>query len=164
MRHRKSGRKLGRDNSHRQAMLQNMVTSLFRYGRIQTTEARAKELRRLAERVITMGKRAPTSGLVGLAGDELAQAQARRVHQIRRARLWVKEREALTRVFGEYADRFKERPGGYTRILKVGARPGDNADMVLIELVGNESDSAAVDAADIIAASQSSSQEPSPSV
>ena len=164
MRHRKSGRKLGRDNSHRQAMLQNMVTSLFRYGRIQTTEARAKELRRLAERVITMGKRAPTSGLEGLAGDELAQAQARRVHQIRRARLWVKEREALTRVFGEYADRFKERPGGYTRILKVGARPGDNADMVLIELVGNESDGAAVDAADIIAASQSSSQEPSPSV
>ena len=164
MRHRKSGRKLGRDNSHRQAMLQNMVTSLFRYGRIQTTEARAKELRRLAERVITMGKRAPTSGLVGLAGDELAQAQARRVHQIRRARLWVKEREALTRVFGEYADRFKERPGGYTRILKVGARPGDNADMVLIELVGDESDSAAVDAADIVAASQSSSEEPSPSV
>lgn len=164
MRHRKSGRKFGRETAHRQAMFRNMVTSLFLYGRIQTTEAKAKELRRIAERVLTLGKRAPTSGLEGLTGDELAQAQARRVHQIRRARLWVKERAALNRVFGEYADRFKARPGGYTRILKIGARPGDNADMVLIELIDDASDSGDVDVVETSSASQAPVDEPSQSV
>lgn len=135
MRHRKSGRKLGRTSAHRRAMYGNMVTSLLLHGRIRTTEAKAKELRRIAERVITLGKKSPSSALEGLSGEELVKARARRLHHVRRARLWVKDRSALTRLFGEYADRFQQRPGGYTRILKVGPRPGDNADMAIIELV-----------------------------
>jgi len=117
-------------------MYRNMVTSLLLHGRIRTTEAKAKELRRIADRIITLGKKSPTSGLEGLEGEQLAAARARRLHHIRRARVWVKDRAALNRLFGEYADRFQERPGGYTRILKIGVRPGDNADMALIELVG----------------------------
>jgi len=136
MRHRNSGRRLGRTSAHRRAMYRNMVTSLLLHGRIRTTEAKAKELRRIADRIITLGKKSPTSGLEGLEGEQLAAARARRLHHIRRARVWVKDRAALNRLFGEYADRFQERPGGYTRILKIGVRPGDNADMALIELVG----------------------------
>lgn len=135
MRHRKSGRKLGRTSAHRRAMYRNMVTSLLLHGQIRTTEAKAKELRRIADRVITLGKQSPASALEGLSGEELALARQRRLHHIRRARVWVKDRSALNRLFGEYADRFKERPGGYTRILKIGARAGDNADMAIIELV-----------------------------
>lgn len=136
MRHRNSGRRLGRTSAHRRAMYRNMVTSLLLHGRIRTTEVKAKELRRIADRIITLGKKSPTSGLEGLEGEQLAAARARRLHHIRRARVWVKDRAALNRLFGEYADRFQERPGGYTRILKIGVRPGDNADMALIELVG----------------------------
>ena len=135
MRHRNAGRKLSRNSSHRTAMFRNMVTSLLIHGRIRTTEAKAKELRRIAERIITMGKHAPTSGLEGLDGEQLAAAQARRLHLLRRARVWIKDRSALSRVFGQYADLYRERNGGYTRILKLGVRPGDNADLALIELV-----------------------------
>ncbi len=137
MRHMKSGRRLGRDSSHRKSMFRNMVTSLMLHGRIKTTEAKAKELRRLADRVITMGKRVPPSALEGLSEDELADATAKRVHNIRRARRLIHDRDALHMVFNDYAERFKERPGGYTRIVKAGFRPGDNAPMALIELVGN---------------------------
>ena len=137
MRHRKSGRRLGRNSAHRKAMYRNMVTSLMVHGRIKTTEAKAKELRRIADRVITMGKRVPPSSLESLSGEELKAAQARRLHFIRRARRWVNDKEALERLFGEYAERYKQRPGGYTRILKVGYRNGDQAPMALIELVGD---------------------------
>ena len=135
MRHRKSGRKLGRNSSHRKAMYRNMVTSLMLHGRIQTTEPKAKELRKVADRVISLGKRVPQSSLEGLSGDELATARAQRVHAIRLARRYIVDRDALDRVFGEYAERFKDRPGGYTRIYKLGFRPGDDATMTLIELV-----------------------------
>ena len=137
MRHRKSGRRLGRNSSHRKAMYRNMVTSLMVHGQIQTTEAKAKELRRIADKVITMGKRVPPSTMEGLSGEALKAAQARRVHFIRRARRWVNNPEALERLFGEYAERYKLRPGGYTRIRKVGFRSGDQAPMALIELVGD---------------------------
>ena len=137
MRHRKSGRRLGRNSSHRKAMYRNMVTSLMVHGQIQTTEAKAKELRRIADKVITMGKRVPPSSLDSLSGEELKAAQARRLHFIRRARRWVNNPEALERLFGEYAERYKLRPGGYTRIRKVGYRSGDQAPMALIELVGD---------------------------
>lgn len=135
MRHLKARRKLGLNPSHRTAMLRNMVTSLFLHGRIRTTEARAKELRRIAEKLLTLGKRVPPSTLAGLEGDALTAARARRVHAIRQARVWVNSREALSAVFGEYAERYISRPGGYTRILKLDWRPGDNAKMALIELV-----------------------------
>ena len=137
MRHRKAGRRLGRNSAHRKAMYRNMVTSLMVHGQIQTTEAKAKELRRIADKVITMGKRVPPSTIEGLSGEALKAAQARRVHFIRRARRWVNNPEALERLFGEYAERYKLRPGGYTRIRKVGYRSGDQAPMALIELVGD---------------------------
>jgi ribosomal protein L17 len=126
-------------------MYRNMVTSLLVHGRIKTTDSKAKELRRIADRVITMGSKVPLSALEGLSGEELQAAQARRLHYIRRARRWVNNREALERLFGEYAERFSARPGGYTRILKVGHRAGDNAPMALIELVGDFDPSQAKD-------------------
>lgn len=136
MRHLKIGRKLGRNSSHRKALYRNMVTSLMVHGRIRTTEAKAKELRRFADQVITLGKAVTPSSLEGLEGLELEKAKAQRLHNIRRARKMVLDQGALHRVFNEYAERFKERPGGYTRIYKVGFRPGDNAPMAVIELVG----------------------------
>ena len=127
MRHRVAGRQLSRNSPHREAMFRNMVTSLMVHGRIQTTEAKAKELRRYAEKVITLGKKG--------AGGSDAKAKAKRIHLLRQARHWVRDEEALNRVFTEYAERYKGRAGGYTRILKLGFRPGDNAAMALIELV-----------------------------
>ena len=143
MRHRKTGRRLGRNSAHRKAMYRNMVTSLMVHGRIKTTEAKAKELRRIADKIITMGKRVPPSSLDTLSGEQLKAAQARRLHFIRRARRWVNNPEALERLFGEYAERYKQRPGGYTRIRKMGFRSGDQAPMALIELVGDYDPSSA---------------------
>jgi large subunit ribosomal protein L17 len=122
-------------------MYRNMVTSLMVHGQIKTTEAKAKELRRIADKIITMGKRVPPSSLEGLKGEELKAAQARRLHFIRRVRRWVNSPEAIERLFGEYAERFAKRPGGYTRILKTGFRSGDDAPMALIQLVGDFSES-----------------------
>ncbi len=116
MRHRKGGRKLGRSSSHRQAMLRNMVTSLLDHERIQTTDAKAKELRRVAERMITLGKR----------GD---------LHARRQALSFIRSKEVTGKVFDELADRYRERPGGYTRVIKVGNRVGDAAPVSIIELV-----------------------------
>ena len=136
MRHRKAGRRFGMDSSARKAMLRNMVTSLMVHGRIKTTEARAKELRGVAEKVITIGKRAPS--LDGLGGEALVAARAKRVAAIRRAKLWVNDEGAIGRIFGEYAERFADRPGGYTRVVKAGVRAGDNSPMAFISLVDAE--------------------------
>lgn len=133
MRHRKSGRKLNMDSSARKAMFRNMVTSLMLHGQIRTTEARAKELRRFAERIISLGKNAPA--VDGLEGDALQAARAARVHAMRQARRWINNDEAIERLFGEYAERFRARPGGYTRVVKAGRREGDNAPMAVIQLV-----------------------------
>ena len=135
MRHLKSGKRLGVGSSRRKAMLRNMVTSLMQHGRVRTTEARAHELRRVAERLITLSRRVPHHTLAGLEGDVLKEALARRVHAIRLARLWIEDREVLQKLFSEYSDRYEHRPGGYTRTFKLGKRPGDQADMALIELV-----------------------------
>ena len=117
MRHRKKGRGLSRSPSHRRALLRNMATSLFEHERITTTEARAKELRPYAERLITLAKR----------GDLHARRQAARR---------ISDREVLGKLFDDLGPRYTERPGGYTRILKLGTpRKGDAADMALIELV-----------------------------
>lgn len=142
MRHRKAGRKFGMDASARKAMLRNMVTSLMVHGTIKTTEARAKELRGVAERVLSIGKRAPS--LAGLDGAELANARAARVTAIRRARLWLNDDDAISKVFGEYAERFAARPGGYTRVVKAGRRAGDNSAMAFISLVGPVGESEAL--------------------
>ena len=135
MRHLKAGRKLSILPQHRKAMFGNMVTSLMEHGRVRTTEAKAKELRSIADNIITLSKRVPASRLGTLEGEALRKAQADRVHAIRQARRWITDRDVLTKVFTEYSALFEHRPGGYTRILKLGKRPGDNADMSLIELV-----------------------------
>lgn len=135
MRHLKAGRRLGLNSAHRHAMLRNLVTSLMRHERLQTTEARAKELRKVADRVITLARRVTPDSLVGLEGAALQTAQSNRVHAIRQARLLIEDRELLERIFSVYSARYATRPGGYTRILKLGTRPGDQAKMVLIELV-----------------------------
>ena len=108
MRHRKGTVRLNRSASHRKAMFRNMVTSLFREERVETTVAKAKECRRVAERVITYAKR----------GDLHARRQAARV---------VRDNAVLKKLFDEIGPRYSERPGGYTRILKTGFRAGDNA-------------------------------------
>jgi len=136
------------DSSARKAMLRNMVTSLMLHGSIRTTEARAKELRRFAEKIITLGKKAPA--LDGLEGEELAKAKADRVHLIRNAASFLQSDAAVKRVFGEYAERFAGRAGGYTRVIKAGLRPGDNADMAIIQLTeavgaGDAADTAAAE-------------------
>lgn len=116
MRHKKSGRKLGRNSSHRKAMFANMVTSLFEHGRIKTTDAKAKELRRVAANLITLGKK-----------DSL--------HAKRLAARTIRERAVLVKLFDVIAPGYTERHGGYTRIMKLGNRRGDNAPMSIIELM-----------------------------
>ncbi len=135
MRHRKAGRKFGMDASARKAMLRALVTSLLKHGRITTTEARAKELRRFAEKVITIAKHAPGAPATEDTSPEAAKARAGRVHAIRQARLWVNDNLALNRLFNEYAQLLAERAGGYTRVIKTGFRKGDNAPMAVIEVV-----------------------------
>jgi len=118
-------------------MYRNMVTSLMLHGRIRTTESKAKELRRVADRVITLGKTVPPSLLEGEDQTGHQELRARRLHAFRRAKRLVNNPEALHKVFNEYAEHFKERPGGYTRIYHLGNRPGDNAPMAIIELVSD---------------------------
>ncbi len=116
MRHAKQGRKLGMTSAHRKAMLGNMVCSLIEHGRIKTTVTRAKEAKPLAEKMITLGKK----------GDLSARRQA--VARLR-------SKDAVHQLFAEIAPRFAERPGGYTRIVRIGPRQGDAAEMVFLELV-----------------------------
>lgn len=134
MRHRNSGRRLGRNASHRTALFNNLVTSLLTHGRIETTEAKAKELRRFADATITWG--ISVHALVA-KGDKASKAEkAQVVHARRMARLTVTTRTALDRLFTEVAPHFATRKGGYTRILKTRTRKGDAAPMAFVELVG----------------------------
>lgn len=116
MRHRVKGRQLSRTASHKRAMMNNMVTSLFEHEAVVTTTAKAKELRPFAEKLITLARR----------GDLHARRQVERR---------IKDRVILKRLFDEIGPRFAARPGGYVRILKLGFRPGDGADMARIELL-----------------------------
>ena len=134
MRHRKSGRRLGRNSAHRSAMYRNMVTSLLEHERITTTEAKAKELRRFAERTITRG----LSIQEILAKPEEQRTGAEKasiVHAYRMAGRLVRSRDVLEKLFTEIAPRYTTRPGGYTRIVKTVPRVGDAARMAIIELV-----------------------------
>jgi large subunit ribosomal protein L17 len=115
MRHLNSGRKLNRSSAHRKALFRNLVTSLIEHEHVRTTDAKAKELRRIADRMVTLGKRGS-------------------LHARRQAAAYVRTRSAVTKLFDEVAARFRERPGGYTRIIKLGHRHGDAAPMSMIEL------------------------------
>lgn len=109
-------KKLGRPTAHRKSMLRNLTTDLLRYGRIQTTKDRAKEARRMAEKMITLGKR----------GD---------LHAKRQAFSYLLDDAVVAKLFDEIAPKYEDRNGGYTRILKLGPRQGDNAEVVFVELV-----------------------------
>jgi len=119
MRHRVRGKKLRRNSAHRRALLRNLVTSLLDKERVKTTVAKAKAVRPLAERMITLAKR-----------DTL--------HSRRRALRFVFKKDVIRKLFEELGPRFSERPGGYTRIVKIGPRAGDGAEMAMIELIGSE--------------------------
>ena len=119
MNHRKTGRKLGRTSAHRKALFRNMVTSLLEHEQIRTTDAKAKELRGVAERMITLGKKGT-------------------LHARRNALRTIRSKDVTAKVFDELADRYKDRPGGYTRVIKLGQRPGDAAPMSIIELVDRD--------------------------
>ncbi|CAK8713400.1 MAG: LSU ribosomal protein L17P [Candidatus Electronema aureum] len=119
MRHRNAGRKLNRTSAHRLAMLRNIVTSLLEHERIVTTLPKAKEVRREAEKMITLGKR----------GD---------LHARRQALAYVRSRDIVAKLFDKLSPQYADRQGGYTRIIRTGVRPGDAAPMALIELVDYE--------------------------
>ena len=116
MRHKIAGTKLGRDSGHRRAMFRNLVTDLLGYEKITTTEAKAKEVRGLAEKMITLGK----------AGDLSSRRQAL---------AFIMGKKVVDKLFNDLAPRYAERPGGYTRIIKLGTRLGDGAAIVQLELV-----------------------------
>ena len=121
MRHRKAGRKLGRTSSHRDAMLRNMVTSLLDQERIVTTVPKAKEARRVAEQMITLGKR----------GD---------LHARRQALAYIRSKDIVAKLFDEISSQYASRQGGYTRIIRTGTRAGDAAPMAILELVEYQGD------------------------
>jgi len=124
MRHRRAGKKLGRDSAHRKALYSNLAGALIEHGRIKTTEAKAKAVKPFAEQMITLGKR----------GD---------LHARRLALAELRSQDVVHQLFADVAPRFAERPGGYTRIVKLGPRSGDAADMVYLELVDYEPSGAA---------------------
>ena len=121
MRHLKSGRQLSRNSSHRWALMRNLITALLREEKIRTTDPKAKELRRWVDRVISLGKEGT-------------------LHARRQAAAIVQDKTVVRKLFDTIGPRFKERPGGYTRIIKVGVRHGDAAQMSIIELVGGEAE------------------------
>src|SRR5438128_12698483 len=116
MRHHKAGKKLGRDSAHRRALYSNLAAALIEHGRIKTTEAKAKAVRPVAEQMITLGRR----------GD---------IHARRQALAYLRSQEVVHQLFSEVGPRFQDRQGGYTRIVKLGPRPGDSAPMAYLELV-----------------------------
>ena len=124
MRHARTGKKLGRDPAHRKALYANLACSLIEHGRIKTTEAKAKAVKPFAEQMITLGRR----------GD---------LHARRQAMAQLRSQEVVHRLFADVGPRFAERPGGYSRIVKLGPRQGDGADMVYLELVDYEIDGGA---------------------
>jgi large subunit ribosomal protein L17 len=116
VRHHRSGRKLGRDASHRKALYANLAGALIEHGRIKTTAAKAKEVKPVAEQMITLGRRGG-------------------VHARRQALAFLRSQDVVHKLFSDVGPRFADRPGGYTRIIRIGPRPGDAAEMVYLELV-----------------------------
>lgn len=141
MRHRIAQRKLNRTSSHRKAMFSNMAASLLRHEQILTTLPKAKELRRVADRMITLGKR----------GD---------LHARRQAASYLVDDGVIRKLFGPLADRYQHRAGGYTRVLKAGFRHGDNAPVAVIELVDRDPDAKGADDRERVAAETAADSEP----
>ena len=119
MRHHRSGKKLGRDSAHRKALYSNLAGALIEHGRIKTTEAKAKAVKPIAEQMITLGRR----------GD---------IHARRQAIAYLRSQDVVHKLFSDVGPRFADRPGGYSRIVKLGPRQGDAADMVYLELVDHQ--------------------------
>ena len=119
MRHARTGKKLGRDSAHRKALYSNLAGALIEHGRIKTTVTKAKAVKPIAEQMITLGRR----------GD---------LHARRQATAFLRSRDVVHKLFTDVAPLFKDRPGGYTRIIKIGTRPGDSAEMAYLELVDEE--------------------------
>ena len=119
MRHRRAGRKLNRTGAHRRALFRNLVTAVLEYERVQTTDPKAKEIRRLTDRMITLGKRGS-------------------LHARRRALAFVRKESVVRKLFEDVAPRFMNRPGGYTRVIKLGPRLGDAAPQSIVELTERE--------------------------
>jgi len=119
VRHARTGKKLGRDSAHRKALYSNLAGALIEHGRIRTTVTKAKAVKPIAEQMITLGRR----------GD---------LHARRQATSFLRSRDVVHKLFAEVAPLFKDRPGGYTRIIKIGTRPGDSAEMAYLELVDDE--------------------------
>jgi len=146
MRHRRAGVHLSRPTAHRKALFSNLVAALLTNERIQTTDAKAKETRRLAERTITWARRVGDI-LSKKADRRTPDESARVVHAVRMARRVVRDRVAVSKLFDDIAPRFAARRGGYTRIVKIGQRPGDAAPMSLLELMPDDAPKAAPKAA-----------------
>lgn len=147
MRHRKAGVHLSRTSAHRKALFSNLVAALLTNERIRTTDAKAKETRRLAERTITWARR--VGEVLSKKPDRrTTEESARVVHAVRMARRVVRDRGAVMKLFDEIAPRFQGRRGGYTRIVKLGQRPGDAAPMSLLELMPDEGGPASAPAAE----------------
>ncbi|WP_337993450.1 50S ribosomal protein L17 [Lentisphaera profundi] len=142
MRHRKKVFKIGRSTSHRKCMMANMLTSLFTHGRIKTTIVRGKELGRQASKMITLAK----------AGD---------LHQRRQAISVIRDLDAVRELFDNIAPTFKDRNGGYTRVLRLGKRRGDNAELALVELVGFEANFEAAEEVEEVVADEAAAEETS---
>jgi large subunit ribosomal protein L17 len=140
MRHRMAERKLGRTSSHRKAMFANMTVSLLKHEQIMTTLPKAKELRRFADRMITLGKR-------------------RNLHARRQAASFLRDDAVVAKLFGALADRYQQRPGGYTRVLRAGYRHGDNAPIAVIELVDRDPDAKGAEDRARLAAEETASTE-----
>ena len=139
MRHRKQFRKFSRTSSHRRAMFANLAMALIESGRIKTTDAKAKELRRVAEKLVTLAKK----GTLDAKRRAFAQLGGAGKHS--RIDGPSRVERSVDSLFGQLAEQFKDRPGGYTRVLKLGNRHGDNAPMSIIEFVGYEPQQAAAD-------------------
>jgi len=135
MRHNSLRNRFGRTTAHRLAMVRNMVTNLLKHERMETTVPKAKEIRRHAEKVITKARRVSADAIAKATGEEKARLTAERLHAIRLCGKMVQDKEVLAKLFDELGNRYANRNGGYTRIMRKGARLGDGAEVGIIELV-----------------------------
>ncbi len=142
MRHRKKGRRLGRDTGHRKALRKNLIADLICHEQIFTTEAKARMIRPQAEKIITLAKHGIAKGAIDPANEvharRLAAARLTRYRTLTDESGNVDEVDVVQKLFDEIAPRYEDRPGGYTRLVKIGKRSGDNADMAMLLLVDEE--------------------------